>query len=235
MNNTTKYISTELAVFKDAQNWKKYFSDIIIPFIQGSVLEVGAGIGSNTPYLINKKINSLTLLEPDKSFANILKQQKTQNQFPQNCDVINGTLQDLKKDLLFDTIIYLDVLEHIENDSEEVSEIYNRLKQNGKLIILSPAFPCIFSKFDKEIGHYRRYTKKSLRKISVKMRPLNLRYLDCSGFFLSAANKYFLTQKYPSKKQVFFWDKVCIPISRFFDPLTKNFFGRSILGIWEKK
>ncbi len=66
MNQTKNYIGNELDLFKDATNWKKYFSKNISEFINGDVLEIGAGIGINTPYLIGNKTKSITCVEPDK-------------------------------------------------------------------------------------------------------------------------------------------------------------------------
>jgi 2-polyprenyl-3-methyl-5-hydroxy-6-metoxy-1,4-benzoquinol methylase len=135
----------------------------------------------------------------------------------------------------FDTILYIDVLEHIENDSIELEMAASRLHKHGKLIILSPAFPALYSHFDKAIGHHRRYTKNEMNALMPQsMSKILLRYLDGSGFFLSFANRLLLKQMYPTLKQIKFWDKYLVPVSIISDRIFNYSFGKSILGIWEK-
>lgn len=111
---TTKYIGNELDLFKNACNWKLYFSSKIKKHIIGDVLEVGSGIGANTEYLIknNNKISSITCLEPDELLcANIKTTHSIGN--VKATEIINGTIKLI--DQKYDTIIYIDVLEHIES------------------------------------------------------------------------------------------------------------------------
>ena len=135
----------------------------------------------------------------------------------------------------FDLVICIDVLEHILEDKKELQRATFYLKPGGHLIILSPAFQFLYSPFDKAIGHYRRYTIKSLTDIS----PLNCQvvksnYLDSIGCLASLVNKLFLRSSNPSISQINFWDKKIIPLSYFFDKLFLNSFGRSLYFVWNK-
>ena len=62
-----------------------------------------------------------------------------------------------------------------------------------------------------------------------------LKYLDSAGFFLSAANRVLLKQKYPTQKQVLLWDRYVIPVSRVTDKIIAYSFGKTVLGMWKKK
>lgn len=73
------------------------------------------------------------------------------------------TLAALPRDSRFDTILYIDVLEHIADDRAELVEAARRLNPGGYLVVLSPAHQWLFTAFDAAIGHVRRYTAKSLR------------------------------------------------------------------------
>ena len=77
-----------------------------------------------------------------------------------NKRIINGTIKTVL-DKRFDTIIYIDVLEHIKESQKEIALAKQCLKPNGHLIILVPAYNFLFNTFDKKIGHYRRYDKKN--------------------------------------------------------------------------
>ena len=131
--------------------------------------------------------------------------------------------------------MYIDVIEHIEDDKAELEKASNLLKQGGRIFIIVPAHQYLYSPFDKKIGHYRRYNKKLLKSIIPNYMTIEkLYYLDSVGFFLSLFNKIFLKQSMPTLKQIQFWDKVIIPISKLIDPLFGFNFGKSLLVIAKK-
>ena len=63
------YVGSELDTFSLARNWKHYWSLVLAPYVSGTVLEVGAGIGANIPYLVNGHVTRLVGLEPDRDLA----------------------------------------------------------------------------------------------------------------------------------------------------------------------
>jgi SAM-dependent methyltransferase len=145
------------------------------------------------------------------------------------------TLAEMEKGEKFDSIIYIDVLEHIEHDAEEVQAAARHLKDDGHLIVLSPAHQFLYTPFDKAIGHYRRYNKKTLSAlIPAELETVRLIYLDSIGAFASLANKLALQQSMPTLKQILLWDKKLVPTSTFFDPLIRYYVGKTIVGIWRK-
>jgi ubiquinone/menaquinone biosynthesis C-methylase UbiE len=234
MNDLSSYPGEELILFEKATKWKKYFSSFIQPFIKKEVIEAGAGLGSNTLLLNNGSAHSWTLLEPDTQMSALLQKKISEHSLPANCTLVSGTIKELKGQHP-DTIIYIDVLEHIEKDKEELQAAAELLSPGGHLIVLSPAFQSLFSAFDKAIGHYRRYTKASLKKVVPgKLEKVQLRYLDSTGYFMSLMNRALLRQKYPTQKQVNFWNDYAIPVSRITDRIVLFSFGKTILGTWKK-
>jgi hypothetical protein len=124
-------------------------------------------------------------------------------------------------------------LEHISNDREELSQAALHLRPGGHVIVLSPAHQRLFSPFDATIGHFRRYNRPMLRTISpASLRLERMRYLDCAGLILSAANMLLLRQSMPTKAQLRFWDRWIIPISRVFDRLFLYSVGKTIIAVW---
>jgi 2-polyprenyl-3-methyl-5-hydroxy-6-metoxy-1,4-benzoquinol methylase len=234
MNYT--YEGQELELFREARNWKRYFSRRLQPFISGDVLEVGAGIGETTPYLENEKVRSWTCLEPDEQFCRVLEQRIKSGQLKKHTVVKQGTMQALAAGETFDTILYIDVLEHIEHDDAELKNAAAHLRPGGRLIVLSPALPSVYNAFDKAIGHYRRYTKKMLHEAACEtgLRPESMYYLESTGVFLLWVNKLLAREKYPTKAQVRFWDRLLVPISQLVDKLVFFSFGKTIIGIWRK-
>src|SRR5947208_1073669 len=118
---TQQYVGSELELFSTAANWKSYFSEMIRPFIGGRVLEVGAGIGANIPYLHGDTVAEWTSLEPDPDLAGRIADAVERGTLPARCRVQVGTLRDVDQGSLYDTILYLDVLEHIADDAAELA------------------------------------------------------------------------------------------------------------------
>ncbi len=230
-----EYIGNELELFKYAFNWKNYYTKKLKKYIHGDILEVGAGIGETTKYLFINTQNSWLCLEPDLELAKIILKKKETGYLHSKVNVQATTIDGLSNQKKYDCILYIDVLEHIEHDTKEIIKASKLLKEQGYLIILAPAHNFLFSKFDKNIGHYRRYNKKMFRNITnIGIEKVKIYYLDSFGLFASLVNRLFLKQDLPKIKQINFWDKFMIPISKITDLLSFYCFGKSIIGIWQK-
>jgi SAM-dependent methyltransferase len=226
------YGGQELDAFAHATNWKKYFRHLLEPYLRGKVLEVGAGIGATTLALWHSGVDEWVCLEPDSSFVARLDVMKREGLLPPVVKVVAGLTQDLPAERSFDTILYIDVLEHIADDAAELRSAAQHLAPGGAIVVLSPAWPWLFSEFDRAIGHHRRYTRSSLRAaVPPELRIERLFFADVVGLAFSVGNRLLLRQSLPTEKQVKFWDRTAIPLSRVVDPLIARSIGRSIIGI----
>ncbi len=233
--SASEYGGGELELFADASNWKAYFSGAISQNLRGRVLEVGAGLGSTTLALCRPGLKCWDCLEPDSGLKGRLCDLLDRHKWPCPVRARVGTLSDLAANELFDTIVYIDVLEHIAEDGAELALVARHLVPGGKVVILSPAFQFLFSEFDASIGHYRRYTKSTLLALTPSdLMPVAARYLDSVGLIASLANRVLLRASMPTRKQVQVWDKFMIPLSRILDRIVFFGFGRSIMVVLEK-
>jgi SAM-dependent methyltransferase len=229
-----KYAGSELKMFALAHHWKAYWSKQIWPYLAGDILEVGAGIGSNMRLLDHGVFGRWVCLEPDRELIAQLVNNLAVAEPRHIYEAVCGTLESLDSQQ-FDTIIYIEVLEHIEHDGEELRRAASHLRHGGHLIVVSPAHQFLFSPFDAAIDHIRRYNRRMLENISPSSLRLDrIRYLDCTGMLLSAANALFLRQSIPTKGQLQFWDRWCIPISRILDRLLLYSIGKTIVAVWTK-
>ena len=234
--NEFNYVGNELEIFHQATVWKKYYGNHLADFLGQEVLEVGAGIGGTTKSLCSQKQTRWVCLEPDKILADQITKSIESQELPEICEVSSKSLAEFDNHEKFDTIIYIDVLEHIENDAEELEKAAKHLKQNGFLVVLSPAHQYLYTPFDKAIGHFRRYNKRSLLEIAPKnLEQIKLVYLDSVGALASLGNKLILKSASPNHSQIQFWDKRLVPLSKFFDPLFRYKIGKSILAVWQNK
>ena len=224
-----KYPGLELDNFDKAHIWRKYIFFLIKKYMKGNILEVGAGIGSFTK-LYENKYNNILLSESDPDFCDLLKKKFNNND---KIQITNKFIKDIDKK--FKTIIYLNVLEHIEDDIDEVQKAFEKLEKNGQLIILVPAHQKIYSKFDKAVGHFRRYEIEFFREKLSKFNFVKLSQLDCCGYLLYYINNLiFKNDVYPSKLKIFIWDKIFTPITVILDFLSFYKFGKNILCVIKK-
>ena len=216
--------------FDSANFHINYCLKFIKKYLKGDVLEVGAGCGSFTKNYINKSINLITLTELDnKNILDLKVKFKNNNKVK----IVEKKINEI--DHKFDVIIYLHVLEHIENDKKEIEEATQRLNKNGFLIIMVPAHQKIYSNLDKAVGHFRRYEIDFFKKNFESLEQIDIKFLDTLGFFLYYLNKNtFKNEVFPSKFKIFIWDKIFTPITILVDFLFRYKFGKCILAIYKK-
>ena len=227
------YIGNELDLFAHATHWKRYYARRIGPRFGKRVLEVGAGLGETTRHLCSGSQQEWLCLEPDAAFCGSIQAKINSGELPACCSVRIGTTESLQEaGLRFDTILYVDVLEHIEDDGSELRRAARLLDHQGRIIVVSPAHDFLFSPFDRRIGHHRRYDKTSIRRACPgELKIEHMEYLDSVGMFLSLANRWLLRQSTPTLQQIAFWDKVVVPLSEFLDPVLLRRLGKSILAV----
>ena len=229
--NILNYDGWELNSFDKSYNFRNYQCDLIKDHLKGHVAEVGPGNGENLQ-IYKDRVDILELYEPSKQLFDNLK-----FKFEADEKLIIKNEIFTEKSNTYDTIIYLDVLEHIENDYQEISKAFNSLKSGGKLIINVPAFQHLYSDFDIEVNHYRRYNKKSLLNLfkNLEHSLIELKYYDCLGYLLSLMSKLF-TKNYRNNfdNKIRIWNSL-IPISKILDKIIFHLFGKSLLLIVSKK
>lgn len=229
------YVGSELELFARAKRWKSYVKTKVTPYLGRSVLEVGAGFGGTTRLLATGSHESWLCLEPDPELGGQLAARVSDGELPDFISVRVDTTENLSPDESFDTILYMDVLEHIEDDQAEFARAASHLADGGYLVILCPAHNYLYAPFDKAIGHFRRYDAKMYRQLTAEsLRLRKLWYMDSVGLLASMTNKVLLKQSMPTARQIQLWDSVMVPSSRWIDPLLRHAVGKSILGIWQK-
>jgi SAM-dependent methyltransferase len=230
-----QYPGDELDVFAHARNWKRYWVSRVREFLTGDVLEVGAGIGSNTALMLRPEVRSWICLEPDARLLERLARRLAADPAMAQCRAVRGTVASLDPSLTFDAIAYVDVLEHIEADREELRAAAAHLKPGGHLVVLAPAHNGLYTAFDKAIGHVRRYSKSSLLDLTPPGTTVaRAFYLDSAGLLASGANRFLLKSAMPTAGQVRLWDRMIVPISRILDPLTAHAMGKSVVVVWRR-
>ena len=225
-----KYPEIALERFDKSNFWIFYFVLKIRKFLKDGILEVGAGCGSFTRGYM-KNFQSITLTDTDEGSYNLLKKNFINEK---NINVLNSNIKDI--DSRFNTLLYFNVLEHIEDDKLEIKNALEKLNYGGHLIILVPAHQKIYSNLDKAVGHYRRYDINFFKENKFKNSEIvKLQYLDFFGYALYYLNKiFFKKETYPTAVKIFIWDKISTPLTTIADFFSGYKFGKNILCIYRK-
>ena len=226
-----KYPEIVTERFDSANFHIKYCLRFIKRYLKGNILEVGAGCGSFTKNYFDKIDNiNITLTEPDKkNYHDLIK--KFQDK--KNIEAVDQSIDKINKK--FDTIMYLHVLEHIKDDVREIKNAIEKLNPGGMLIIMVPAHQSIYSRLDKEVGHFRRYEKDFFPKKLYSLNRVNFKFLDSMGYLLYFLNKIFYKKEIcPSKAKIFIWDKIFMPFTMIIDFLFRYKIGKCILAVYKK-
>ena len=224
------YDGWELPLFDLSKNFRKYQFDLIKEFVSGNVAEIGPGNGIILKLYLDH-CDKLDLFEPDKNLYSKLNDKFSNYK---KITVINDELNTSSN--IYDVILYLDVLEHIEDYEKEILKAHNALKKGGYLLINVPAFQFLYSDFDKDVGHFRRYSKKDITNLcsNYNLEINKLKYYDSIGFFLSFLSKMTRSNyKKNFEKKIKIWDSL-IPFSRILDKIFISYFGKSLLIVIKK-
>jgi len=161
-----EYGSQILGRLNRAPRFTQWMADVIRPFIGERVLEIGAGTGNLTLQLIPRKLYYASDINPH--YLTFL-----QNLIVDHPYLRVGYTDGEKRDSYpleekFDTVICLNVVEHLQNDFGAMQNIFDALEENGRAIVLVPCGPRLYGTLDKVLGHFRRYTKPQFTELATK-------------------------------------------------------------------
>lgn len=213
-----------------ARFYNKWVFDKFKKHIRGTILEVGCGIGSFTNILC--KYGQVFAIDIDRSL--IERVDTNENMKVGFGDIEKG--EYFFKDKRFDTVVCINVLEHIRGDSKALQNMYDCLKSGGKLILLVPIYEILYGEIDKSIGHFRRYDPATITQnlsdigFDIKFkRKLNL--LGAIGWFIAGR---ILKNKQVEEKKIKLFN-IISPLFLFFENIFEPVVGTSVLIIAQKK
>ena len=165
-----------------SSQYNRWIFEQILPHIGHQLLEVGCGTGNFTSLLINH-CQELVAVDLNPDYVAATQSRLTRHA---NLQVLQANALEMKWEQTFDTIIMLDVLEHIENDRQCLQQLAQYLRPGGKLVIKVPALEGLYGSLDQAIGHYRRYTRSSLAAPLSDFEQVQLWYFNVLGIFISS-------------------------------------------------
>jgi len=227
-----------LEITEKAKNYNHWIFEVIKPYLGKRILEIGSGLGTFTEMLSAK--NFVIASEVDTQYLVILKEKfkNKENVLVTKMDALKVSQLKEVKNKNIDTIVAINVLEHIKDDLVALQNFYSILTPGGKIILFVPAFPALLGEWDKKIGHFRRYTKNDLEsKIkSCGFSPVKSSYFNSLGFLGWWFNK--AIKKAPTDSivviQARIFDRYIIPLLAAIERFLKPPVGQSLIVIGEK-
>ena len=240
MSQSVGYVGKDLEAMSFAVNYHRWILASFAPYLGTRVVEVGAGTGSFSEMLLERRPQSLSLVEPSPSMFEQLSGQVQQSHDAVDLQLYNETFDRVAAQIRSrqqpDSIVYVNVLEHTADDESEIRVISETLGPGGRVFIFVPALSWLYGSFDREINHYRRYSRRELESKcrAAGFRILVSRYFDLPGV-LPWWLKYRVLQSRKMKPgAVRFYDWAVVPIARRLEARFVPPLGKNILLVAEK-
>jgi SAM-dependent methyltransferase len=210
-----------LESLESADNYNDYLTRLIRESAESmDLIDFGAGIGTFSKRLRTAGYN-VKCVEPDP-----LQRLRLEEQGFDTLENITGVA-----DNSVPFVFSLNVFEHIQDDLVALREIRQKLKPGGTLLIYVPAFACLWTNLDEKLCHYRRYTKKTLRRLVEQEGFVveHARYADCLGFIavliFRALNR---SASAVTASSIALYDHWLFAPSRVLDRLFDRWFGKNV-------
>jgi len=231
-NPSPQYFGKDLEAMSFAKNYHRWILAEFREYLGHSVAEVGAGVGSFSNLLLETDIDSLKAFEPSRNMYSLLQSALEPETRAKAINDFFGTTGAADQ---FDSILYVNVLEHIEDDAAEVARARQALSPSGHLLIFVPALPWLYSNLDRQVGHFRRYTKHGLLELVRQsgLQVVKSRYFDIAGILPWYVN-FVLLKNSISAGSVSLYDRVVVPIMRTVEKVAPPPIGKNLLLVARK-
>jgi SAM-dependent methyltransferase len=221
-----------------ADKFNEWMYETIKPYCSGSILEVGSGTGNISQFFLRDGLH-ITLSDIRSQYCQILTEKFTVSYRPEvvQLDIAHPDFANQYASYLgkFDTVVALNVIEHISDDQLALENCRLLLKSGGDLIILVPAYQALYNRFDVELQHYRRYNRRTLKSFFKKgdFSVTHIQYFNMmgiSGWYLYGT---VLKRKLISRKLMSSYNKL-VPFFKILDKISFNSLGLSVIAVGKK-
>src|SRR5258705_1947921 len=201
------YSGTELDAVAEATNYYRWIIDSFAKGLGKRIVEAGAGIGTVSELVLERASpTQMLLIEPA---ANNITELRRRFENDARVQIYHGYLENVGGAFSADTVIAVNVLEHVERDADFLGAAYAMLNPGGALLLLVPALPAIYGSLDKAFDHYLRYTRPGLEKLlsSSGVRIATVHYLNFVGIAAWFGAGRILHRTTLGRTQVRFYDR----------------------------
>ena len=214
---------------ENAPNYLAWVAEICGRYLGHSVLEVGAGIGAVTAHYEQGREVVVNELSP--VCVGALRERFADHP---NVRVEDGDLRALGLEERFDSVLMVNVLEHIADDVEALRGLGRLLVPGGDVVVYVPALNRLYGASDKKVGHYRRYSVWRLGEVfrGAGLEPVELRWVNLLGIPAWVAfSRGDVADVERSGKLLSLWDRTAVPSARFLEGRVRMPIGLNVIGV----
>jgi SAM-dependent methyltransferase len=214
-----------------AVNYLTWQFDQIRPFLRGHVLEVGGGIGNFTTR-ISAVATQVTSLEPNHNCFVMLRDAV------RNCSnvrLLESMVEEvpvkLGSEVRFETIVCMNVLEHIQDDGAVAVLFARLLTPGGRLVLMVPAVAWAYGEIDRRLGHFRRYSKRSVKLLleNAGLQAVALHYTNIVGLAGWLWNARVGKRTSQDDGQIAVFDRFVVPVVSRLESMVHPPVGQSLI------
>lgn len=225
------------------EKYYQWIGEEAYPFLGNRLVEIGAGIGTFTDVLIRDHVSHhptarLDVFEPEHTLFRLL-QERMEHTYPEllragRVAATNGYFHAPPEQ--FDTVVMINVLEHIKDDQDAISTAYHSLAPGGVCIVFVPALSWLYSALDRSVGHYRRYERTHLEQImrAGGFEVVAAKYMDCMGVLPWYLLNVIGGSTSIDPRLARFYDTWVVPFTRLIERLWHPWIGKNILIVARK-
>jgi len=223
---------SDLETMAGAVHYRRWMFRRVEQFLGQRILEVGAGIGNFTELLLNRELVVASDIHPDcvahlrRRFAGHPGVVALQ------MDAADPALVQLARYDL-DTIVCMNVLEHVADDVAALRHMFAALRTGGRLVLLAPAFLFLFGTVDRSLQHHRRYTRRALLPKVQQAgfcveRSFYMNLVGMVGWFV---NNRVVKRVEESPQQILFFDRFMAPVAERIERIIPPPVGLSLIAV----
>jgi SAM-dependent methyltransferase len=214
----------------EARNYRQYEYDMVAPHVGTSLLEVGSGLGHFSEQFAGR-LDHLVVSDNDQYCVKQLRERYIDDD---RVEVLELALPaDIEIREKVDTVVMMNVLEHIKDDVQALRDLAAVTKPGGRIVIWVPGYMQLYGDFDRKVGHVTRYTPATLRE-SVEAAGLEVGICKPINFLGGIA--WWLAVRrggagYPDPRLVKIYDRTVVPTTRFIERLIRPPFGQTVFCV----
>ena len=226
---------SDLETAGGAENYRDWMLNRFRPYMGQRILDAGAGIGTFTEQLLDREL--VIAADGDEVFIDVLRQRlgPRLKLDPVMVDLTGPAIRELAQHRL-DTVLCVNVLEHIEDDRAALANFHALLQPGGRLVLLVPAHQFLYGTVDRQLEHCRRYSRRELRRkfedAGFMVEHLSeMNFIGIAGWFL---NNRIQRRDRVSPRHVALYDKWVVPWAERLERVVHPPVGLSIIAVGRK-
>ena len=232
----TSRLGVSSSMMEESPSYGAWIAQRLRSHLSGHVLELGCGTGIYTGHYLNlESVERVTAMDRDEQSLSRAKTRLT----GRNVDFRSGSAEELEPGA-YDSIVCANVAEHVEHQGPFFGSLHRAIRPGGGVAILVPAHPSLYSRFDHEAGHYRRYTKDMLRDqlLRVGFRIDRLSYFNALGalgwFYTFKVRQRDQVRESDSRSMIRLFERFALPVGRSLEDIVSPPFGLSVIALCRK-